>query len=474
MVGISLAGATSASAATDADCNAGNTVDAAAAGTAVDIQNLLDASTPVVCVSGTFVLATPLTYGYDLTLHGLSAGVLDGNGATGILVDSGDNTLTVENLRFTDGIASGGSGGGAINGSTVVVHSSQFDRNTAPGNFGGAISATDVEIYDSLFNNNAAFGGGAIASEHSVTISRSNISENHADIFGGAIFSYGVAETIDSTFEENSAELFGGAIVAYGVVTSDSSTFEANSAGFGGAIFSLPIIDEGESASIDIHNSTFVANVVTDPGDEEGPITRGSAIFAGEGSIRQSTFLDNVDLSGTGPASATVTVYEGTLQLRGNIFAGSSVPMQVGAESGGTVVDLGANVFTTASEPALSSVQPTTQFGVTTFEIFAGAVLANNGGPTQTVALHSGSPALSVVPADALSMTVDQRGTARPAVSDAGAYEFDDSDGGTVDGAGLAATGTESAGWLAGMAALLLAAGLSVLGLARRMFRRIV
>jgi len=456
MVGVSLAGASSASAATDTDCTVGNTVDATAAGTPADIQNLIDADTAVICLSGTFVLATSLDYDYDLTLHGLTDAVLDGNGSTQILRDTGSNTLTVESLRVTGG---GASEGGAIRGSTVVVHNSQFDNNEA--DIGGAILADEVSVFDSVFSQNQAILGGAVTVESSFSTTRSTFFANQAEFLGGAIHSYGVVITQSSTFEGNFAGDAGGAILAYGMVTSDASTFVENGADYdGGAIASGDVVD--------VQNSTFVENVTVDG--------EGSAIVSSGGSIRQSTFLDNTSDGLGGPAGPAIYVDENTLEVRGNIFAGSSGPAHLGADSqSGLIVDLGANVFTTAeaSETALTSVQPNTQFGVTAAAIFAGAVLADNGGPTKTVALHAGSPALSAVPTDASSMTVDQRGVARPAVSDAGAYEFDDGDAasGSGDGAGLAATGSEPSGWLVGTAGLLLAAGVTVLAIVRRKLR---
>ena len=52
--------------------------------------------------------------------------------------------------------------------------------------------------------------------------------------------------------------------------------------------------------------------------------------------------------------------------------------------------------------------------------------LADNGGPTQTMALPQGSPAVNFVPSNACPLTTDQRGVARPQGSacDAGAYEL--------------------------------------------------
>ena len=51
--------------------------------------------------------------------------------------------------------------------------------------------------------------------------------------------------------------------------------------------------------------------------------------------------------------------------------------------------------------------------------------LANNGGPTQTHALLSGSPAIDLVPLSSRTVSTDQRGIARPqgAACDSGAYE---------------------------------------------------
>jgi hypothetical protein len=61
------------------------------------------------------------------------------------------------------------------------------------------------------------------------------------------------------------------------------------------------------------------------------------------------------------------------------------------------------------------------------------SALANNGGPTQTMALQQGSPAIDAVPLAASCPVTDQRGVIRPdngeTTCDIGAYEFvDDTD----------------------------------------------
>ena len=418
VVGFSLVAASPASAATDADCTPLNTVDATT-GTSTDIQTLLTASTPVICLSGTFTLTTGLTYDYDVTLHGLPSATLDGDGSYGILLDTSfGNTLTVENLRLTNGSAFDG---GAINGYVVVSTNSTFDNNDAV--YGGAIYAYGVSATDSVFEDNTAATGGAIVS---------------------AFTSVG-----DSTFTNNTAEDSGGAIYSYGSLFADSSTFEGNSAFFvGGAIASY--------GSLDVANSTFVENS-TDPTD--GLV---GAVYTEGGTITQSTFLDNT----AGPGAGQSVGNNGsTLTLRGNIFAGADATEAHLYGDPADFVDNAGNLFTTsaATEASLTSPAPSTQFDLTTLALFNGATLADNGGPTHTVALWSGSPAINAVPADPGSLTVDQRGVARPDVSDAGAYEF--------VAPVLAATGSVPSGILGGAAALLLGAGALAVGLARRAVR---
>ncbi len=296
---------------------------------------------------------------------------------------------------------------------------------------------------------------------------------NTAEDYGGALLALGVVGVLESTFEGNRA-VAGGAILANDEMYSYGSTFDRNVAQNGGAIIALKLNGTGVS-TIEVQNSTFVGNFVEDFSASGSGLT-GSAIIAQSGSVRQSTFLNNEDSAAAGPSSATIVVYSDPLELRGNIFAGSRVVAHLASVNGGTADDAGANLFTTAQadETVLSLVKPTTQFDLTTLALFDGATLADNGGPTQTVALHGASPALSVVSAGADTMTVDQRGVSRPALSDAGAFEFDDPivPAGTGD-AELANTGTESAAWLVGFAALLMAGGGAAFGFARREANRI-
>ena len=79
------------------------------------------------------------------------------------------------------------------------------------------------------------------------------------------------------------------------------------------------------------------------------------------------------------------------------------------------ITSLGSNVFTDG-----------TCFQIASDQVVANALLgplADNGGPTLTHALLAGSPAIDAAGAGACPVT-DQRGVARDAACDVGAFEF--------------------------------------------------
>jgi LPXTG-motif cell wall-anchored protein len=409
----SLVGATPAMAATDADCNDANTISIAAGEDAGDIQDALDLGAELICLSGTFVLDTTLLYYDDVTIHGLPGATLDGNNLVGILEyvtpDVGDNpALVVENLRFTRGNSMSGSGG-AINADNVTVINSVFDHNVADGN-GGAIAAYFASVTNSTFDTNEASNGGAIQTYSAAVVYGSTFSHNEADSSGGAISSYGFGD---------------------------------------------------DTGFVDITNSTFFEN--------SSPEGDGGAIVARAGSIVQSTFLGNF----VGPYNGQAVFFYGgsdgeedtdLLELRGNIFAGTNnlYAHLLDDGDGGIISDLGGNVFSTSA--ALENdftASTSTKFEKSPTALFGPNTLANNGGLTQTVALVGSSPAINAVPVGEPSVAVDQRGTARDALSDSGAYEYVPA---------LADTGSTPNGWLAGIAGGLLAAGAAALVVTRRRF----
>ena len=315
---------------------------------------------------------------------------------------------------------------------------------------GGDTQILAYETFDNLTVENLRFTGGSAAEggaieAYGVTVINSTFDDNDAD-FGGAIWAY-TADITDSTFTDNEA-YFGGAVFTQSAATVYGTTFDQNIGNEdGGAIASYGVVD--------VVNSTFFENT------NDGP---GAAIASGGGSIVQSTFLNN-DGGGESDGQAVVLYNsEEDLDLRGNIFATNSPLYALVADfsDGGSINDLGGNVFST---PAVLendfTASPTTQFEKSPAALFGPNTLADNGGLTETVALIGSGPAINAVPVGEPSVTVDQRGVARDARSDSGAYEYVPA---------LADTGSTPNGWIAGIAGGLLAAGAAALVVTRRRF----
>jgi len=226
------------------------------------------------------------------------------------------------------------------------------------------------------------------------------------DGLGGAIFNRGTLSILASTLTGNSAQGGvggasggigknggagkGGAIFSDGtqLVRITNSTFTGNSAmggaggvgsggngatgqGLGGALY-------GNNASMAILNSTFSINTAADGG-------RGIYLLGGGVSLSNS-ILGQSDTSIT-----DLVVSEGIINGGPNVIRGMAV----------TGANLLYNIST--GDPKLGPLQ-------------------HNGGPTKTMALLAGSPAIDV--ANFFEVTTDQRGLNRIAPADLGAYEF--------------------------------------------------
>ncbi len=416
--------------------------------------------------------------GGTVTISGLAvengAGGDDGAG-----IDSCDGlagcVLTVSGVAFTDDVAP--AWGGAIdngdNGGdgTLNVTDSTFIDDTSSGNGGGAINnganggSGIVTVSGSTFTGDAAVAsgrGGAIdnadnSGAGTVTVSGSTFTDDTADWGGGAIDNGsdqgdGSVSVANSTFSSNGVDLSnsassGGAIDnGDGSATVSDSTFSNNEANYGGAINGSDNAYEGGSGSLTVSGSTFSANSAIDGGAIDGADSEGrGAGSAGDLTVSDSTFsgntaasdggaIDNADNTGAGDTTVTSSTFSGngasitggTVDNAGNggtgnasfgasILAGSTA----GGECAGTITDLGYNIddgnTCGLAAPSLSD---------TSADLDPTGLQAN-GGPTQTIALEPGSPAISLVANAPQCPATDQRGAARPTsgACDAGAYD---------------------------------------------------
>jgi CSLREA domain-containing protein len=202
------------------------------------------------------------------------------------------------------------------------------------------------------------------------------------DSSGGGLFNQGTVRVINSTFSGNNAN-FGGGLFNGGTLTVTNSTFSGNSTSTeGGGIYNNAF------DSLTVSYSTFSGN---------------SAGTVG-GGIYNGSFTAHVTLSNTIVANST----------SGGNCGGPSPAVT----DGGYNIDDATTCGFSAANNSMPSTNP-----------LLAASLANNGGPTQTIALMNGSPAINAIPKATngcgTEVKTDQRGVKRPQGKkcDIGAFE---------------------------------------------------
>lgn len=376
-------------------------------------------------------------------------------------------SVTVANAMVTGGAGSTGyypppNGGGTVSRGGVAA--------------GGAIYATNstILILNSTLSGNSANGGGAIggyptgggsgsgaalgaclfvSAASSATIRLSTLSGNvgtggngyHYDPagagLGGGIYNLGHLEASDMRFSGNQclggscdglpSGGRGGGIYSQGTLIINRCTLDGNSAkgGSGGA---LSYVAPGEgggiwaSSLLSATNCTFATNLALGgAGDVNRYATggpgRGGAIMTAGGGIlvnltiagnrADSQFIPYTTLPGPaqgGGLAATNTPPTLTGTIIANSTLGSNV-WGVATDAGYNISSDGSAGFTAAG--SLNNTDPLL------------ASLTNNGGPTLTMALYLGSPALDRIPSG--FPPTDQRGVSRPQgpAAEVGAYE---------------------------------------------------
>jgi CSLREA domain-containing protein len=416
----------SANAAEDVDCLAGGV--AVLAGTA-DINNS--------AVSDNNGWFSGSLYVDSAVVH-LSAGILYGNNgyaAGGALVTAAPGTaLWVEDgTRIEMNRAAGFSedtkyGGGIYVENEVHIADSFIETNdgagiqtfTEPqqGTFdldvarssishntltGVILRGADMSIEESLVSDNSQ--GGILVDRGSLNMTGSTVERNN--YLGGitVLRLAGEVSIINSTIATNSAQNRAGGGILYngnGQLTILRSTISGNTADEGGGLYINAEYTSGEPV---IRNITVSNN--------HGGIN-GGGFFADHGDIH----FVNVTIAGNDASmGAGVSNMAATLHFRNSILAGNVGDNCLPASaiiSGGHNLDDGDTCgFSKTSD----LVNTPAQIGV----------LADNGGPTKTIALLTGSPAIDSIDPAAFCPAKDQRGVSRPqgAACDRGAYESD-------------------------------------------------
>ncbi len=344
--------------------------------------------------------------GNDLTIMNaeISGGNSDINATNGgVLYANGAGTnVTITKSEIVGGNASSQGGGVMLDGTSGphTISGSTFQANTATA---PNVAAMDAQA-GAIFNNAGT-----------LTITDSEIFDNHAaapvlasHTRGGAIMSFGPLTIRRSLISDNDAisqnaagqELGGGIYAADPAVTIINSTIEGNTVGNVAA-------DDAQGGGIYITG-----------GDS---VTASHVTFLGNNSV--STDADDGDHVQNGGSFS----YEASI-----IPGGGGINI---CEGGGGFISGGYNAL---SPDAPLECDDSGTGDTTAGPIFpGGATLANNGGPTRTIAISSASTAANIEPAldcAASSEGQDQRGLGRPqgANCEAGAYEICETAGGPM------------------------------------------
>lgn len=321
----------------------------------------------------------------DLTINGVPGSTINGNG-----VVTGDRVFGVGPGKIV------GMSGFTITGGRT------FETEGAGINSTGSLTLDRMTLTNNSTSGSEDNSGGAIYSHDTVgaslTIIRSTISGNTGS-YGGGISSRGPLTVRDSTISGNTATFRGGGIYTVGTTNIVNSTISGNHANeHGGGIYTV-------GGTVGLHSSTVAINRANGDADDTPGVGYGGGVYISAGTVT----LANTIVAGNGEY----------------VYAGGAKPTLNPSSCYGTLSSAGNNIVTpsngnecavngsfSAADPLLGTLQ-------------------NNGGPTQTYAIPSNSPAVDQGnPAgctDHLGAPLpnDQRGYARAGVRcDIGAFEY--------------------------------------------------
>ncbi len=308
---------------------------------------------------------------------------------------------------------------GIINLTDCVLTANQAHRyfdnsgNVGPYGLGGAIAnraggtinittstigSVPVTGGNATAGNDADYGGGMYNSgSGTISIIDSNTSLGNSGVLsGGAIYNDGIVNLAGTTVENNHAPS-GGGIYNNATLTVANCTFEHNeSSEDGGGIYNT------STASVNISNSTFYLNFTN--GVSCCQSACGGAIFnANALSVFGSTFtLNNVGGDGSRIGGGAIFNDTGaTAAIRSSIFSGNRIVTGTQGVVGGNNL---YGSFTSRGFNIIESTDNNTGFTDRTdltltdpmFELDSSnePYLKANGGPTDTIALLCGSPAI--------------------------------------------------------------------------------
>lgn len=337
-----------------------------------------------------------------------------------IIVPAGTYTLTLGQLLINDSMTIEGAGANrtVIEQTPVADRSTMgdrvFDIEAVSGGLTPTVSLSGVEVSggdanadnpvdqffggdirnsgvltltdDWITNGFACSGGGVGNSSGTVTIEQTLISGNHSACSGG---DSGGVENFGTPASGTTPDLPGHLVI-------DDSTIADNDARLVGGVFSW----NDDNNTLTITNSTIAGNFAQ---DESGGLARGPGGGLG---------------LGEGIARVQNTIIADNFEKTGGVTTPTNCAPGPGLTSQGNNIDSGTDCHLHDTIPGQTDQSDTNPLL---------GPLQNNGGPTMTIAIAPGSPALDRVPRTGFGCpATDQRGVPRPQGTgcDIGAFEL--------------------------------------------------
>ena len=370
---------------------------------------------------GTFTITVPAGT-YNLTLGSLGVG---GN----IIINGAGRDATI-----IDGLASNRvmSIGAPVSPDVVTIQINDLEVRNGQDGSGGGLYISDGNVtlnnVDIAENSADVSSGGGILNWGQLTLNHVVLSGNQAVQDGGAIFNHssGVVQVMDSTFYRNKSLdatglSDGGAIYnsSGASLVVQRSTFEGNNAPSGGGLFN--------NGSAQLTNVTFYANKGTTSGGAGG-----AAIYNNDAGVPAQLWLWNVTIAGNDSTIPAALTNSANIE----VMAHTIVADNIGGDCNNTGTVVSANEHhNLAGDSSCSTIMTDPSDQTSTDPKLL--PLADNGGPTETVALAADSPAIDAgddiigCRSGGAPLLTDQRGWPRTvdgdvdgvAICDLGAFE---------------------------------------------------
>jgi hypothetical protein len=318
--------------------------------------------------AGVYVWGAPATLNMTGCFVGGNEAIAQGSSSNNVygagIASFGNMTLTDCQVEQNTGDASAGPGPGFAMGGGVFT----TQANT--------ITLTDTTVaYNLLLSTNGSRGGGVYDNLDTVMLTRCTIAGNEA----AAI-----------------------------------NTNGTNATSYGGGLYGQP------GTTLVLTNCTVAGNVATATGQFPN-VFGGGAMTFGEIDLVSSTVSGNssdgphggISISTSGSASLLDTIVAGNFSSDGNVDVGTSGRGTVTSQGYNLIGATGNNIAWQSSDLVGTSDNP--------LDPLLGP-LQDNGGPTQTIALLAGSPALNAGTANGAPAT-DQRGLTRTGGYNIGSYQ---------------------------------------------------